>query len=343
MFGRAHRVWFPPIAATLLAGVALVLPMKAEVLVEGIAAQVGTDIVLASEVLQAAAEPTALARREGATSGDISRIRAEILDRMIERALIQQVVERAELQASEAEIDEAIAGIAAENDLSYQDMRAAVESQGMPWSFYRNRIRSEIENRKVMNGMVATKVRVTDEEVRELYEERLGTQPQSGEEFFLRHILITVSPERPALVACSLARTARGRVVGGEPFEEVASEVSEANPEYGGSTGWIHQREMAGWMSDTVMDMDDGQISGVVETPFGCNVLQVVDRRSYEPVSFEDARETLYDRVFAEKMQVEYAKFIEQLRSNTYIERKGLFADEVTPLPPIAAEGEESF
>lgn len=343
MVRRAHCVRFPPLALALVLGIAGAPAAHGEVLVEGIAAQVGTDIVLASEVLQAAAEPTARARREGAGAADISRLRAEILDRMIERALIRQVVERAELQATEQEIDDAIAAIASENGLSYEDMQQAVESQGMPWSFYRDRIRGELESRKVMNGMVAAKVRVSEEEVRELYDERLGSQPETGDEFYLRHILVTVNPERPAAVACSLVRTARGRVVAGESFEDVAAETSEANPEYGGSTGWIHQREMAPWMSDAVMGMDDGQLSGIIETPFGCNVLLVVDRRSYERVTFEAARETLYDRVFAEKMQVEYTKFIEELRSNTYIERKGLFEDEVTPLPPIASEGEDTL
>ena len=45
------------------------------------------------------------------------------------------------------------------------------------------------------------------------------------------------------------------------------------------------------------------------------------------------------ERVFAEKMQVEYTKFIEDLRENTYIQRTDIFVDQGTALPAISSQG----
>jgi hypothetical protein len=64
----------------------------------------------------------------------------------------------------------------------------------------------------------------------------------------------------------------------------------------------------------------------VIETEFGCNVLEVVQRRPYEPRSYEQAREQVYQRLFQERMQREYLKFMDKLREQTYVERKGIFA-----------------
>ena len=73
-------------------------------------------------------------------------------------------------------------------------------------------------------------------------------------------------------------------------------------------------------------------------TDFGCNVLQVVDRRPYQPKGFDEVKEQLHQRMFAERMQKEYLKFMDKLREQTYIERKGIFAQ----TSPVGAGGGSS-
>ena len=70
---------------------------------------------------------------QGASEREIATLRAEVLERMIERALIRQVVRRAELDATEAEIDNAIQSIAQENGLSVEQLKRSVEDQGLPF------------------------------------------------------------------------------------------------------------------------------------------------------------------------------------------------------------------
>jgi hypothetical protein len=73
--------------------------------------------------------------------------------------------------------------------------------------------------------------------------------------------------------------------------------------------------------------LSDGQISDVIELPFGCSLLKLVERRVYEPVSYEDAHEELSMAVYQKHLEVEFREWMEELRDNTYIERKGHFAD----------------
>jgi len=322
-----------PLAPSLCLALCLLLPapsVAGEELVDGIAAQVGTDIVLISEVNHSA-EPM-LERLKGrkVSEEDVARLRAEILDRMIERALVRQVVRRSELTASDAEVEDAIARIAQENQLSVDELRKSVEAQGMSYDHYKDRIRDEIEHSKVVNGMVASKVHVEEKEIRALYEEQLGDQPSGGEEFLIRHILVTFpeksSPEQRR-AACDKVRGALERIRAGADFQTVAREVSETHPEDGGTVGWVHESALASWMKDTVEALQPGQVSDVIEMPFGCNLLQVAERRPFQHVSYEEARPLLRRRLWSQHMEKEYAKFIDQLREQTYIERKGIYAD----------------
>ena len=301
----------------------------AEEIVDGIAAQVGSEIVLISDVYQIAEPPERRLREQGATDKDIAMLRAEILERMIERALIRQVVRRAELDATEAEVDNAIESIASENGLSVEQLKESVEAQGLPFETYRERIRGEIEQAKVINGMIGARVRVEEKDIRALYDEEYGDQPAGGMEVHLRHILVPFDSEDPAARrrACDQTRKALLRIRGGEPFQDVAAEVSTMNPEKGGDIGWFHASSLAPWMTDAIDPLPDGGTSDVIEMPFGCNLLQVVEKRLYEQITYESARAGLADYLYQKRLGEEYSEFIEELREQTYIERKGIFAD----------------
>lgn len=302
---------------------------RAQELLDGIAAQVGSEVVLISDVNQVARPALRGIEAQGASERDVAMLKAEVLERMIERALIRQIVRRAELEATDAEVDQAIGAIASENGLDVEQLRESVEAQGLPFEAYRQRIKEEIEHSKVMNGMVGSRVRIEEEEVRALYAEEYSNQPESGEEVRIRHILVSADPGRPESVerACARVSQAAERVRAGEPFPQVAADVSEVNPKQGGEFGWVHRRFLAAWMGPIVDAMQPGEVSDVIPMEFGCNLMQLVDRRTYDPVDYEEVRGQLRRRLFSQRMEKHYKDFIEELRSNTYIERKGVFAE----------------
>ncbi len=337
-----------PLAAVLLLAVALAGSARAERLLDGIAAQVGSEVVLVSDVRELAAPTEARARAQGASGEDIRQLYVEVLEQMIERALVQQVVKRAEINASDLEVDEAIANIARDNQISPEKLRETVEAQGMPYALYRERIRSEIEHARVISDLVASKVRVEESEVKALYDEQLAAQPEGGEEFFVRAIVVTPQGDAPdaLAVACGQVDVAHARISAGETFEAVAGEVSEANPEGGGAQGWVHESELASWMRGPVAALPAGGVSGRIDADFGCGLVKLVERRAFVPLSFEQAQERLSRRIFDERMGVEYKKMIERLRAQTYIERKGIFGEpeaRARPQAKSAADPEPGF
>jgi peptidyl-prolyl cis-trans isomerase SurA len=331
--------WF--VAGLVFATAAPPKPSHAtEELIDGIAAQVGAHIVLVSEVMAKVAETETRMIEAGAPQSEVFKLRADGLERMIEQKILENEVQRLELGVSDSEIDEVISVLAAENNITVGQLNDSVKSQGMTMEQYRSEIRSKIEQRKVMTQALQPKVNIEEGEVRQLFEERFSDQPAGGIQVHLRHLLIPVSPTRDIFVACEEAKTSAARISAGEPFELVATEMSVVSPANGGDIGWVHLESLAGWMSDLIVNLQPGEVSEISQQSFGCNILKLVERNRYEPVTFEQARPSLEQALYSRKMEVEYASWMDELREHTYIKRRGYFAD-AARFDPIEPESSD--
>lgn len=294
-------------------------------LVDGIAAQVGTEIVLVSDVHRIADPIEAKIREQGAADADIALLHSDVLDKLVERKMISLLAKRMEIEATDFEIDDAIAGIARENRLDAEGLKKSVESQGLSFDAYRKRIAEEIVQQKVLSGMVRSRVKVEDAQVRKLYDQRYGAMPAGSDELHLVHMAAGAEDGKPKSVAAACDKVRRGlaRVRAGENFENVAIQVSQASPDL----GWLPVGALAPWMQEAAAGLEPGQVSGVIELPVGCAVVQLVERRKVEALSFEQAKPQLQELMMDQAFQEEYVRFVERLKKQTYVERKGAFAD----------------
>ena len=299
------------------------------VLIDGIAAQIDGRIVLVSEVMRSVRPQEEAMRRAGAPEQEIAKLRADALERLIESRLVEKVVEDSNSKASDEEIARTIEGIAKENGLTVEQLYASVVFHGLTVEEYRRQIKHDFERRNLVQGMLGSRVKVEDEEVEALYAERYGKRQESGESVHVRQILRAYggASQRTQEAACAEVTLARDRVAGGEPFEKVAAQISEAAPRDGGDIGWLPLASVAPWMSQALTGLPDGGISDVLVLPFGCSLLQLVERRVLEPVSFEQAKDALSRELWERKLEYEYHTWIEELRGHSYIERHGYFAD----------------
>ena len=314
---------------TLSCGLLAYPALADEVLVDGIAAQVGADIVLVSEVLRIVEPGERQMRQQGLPQNQIAKLRAEGLETMIEWRLIEKIVRDADLYASDAEVDGTIEAIANENGLSMDQLRRSVVTQDMSYEDYRQQIKRELERRKVINAMVSSRVTIDDSQIRELFEQRFGNQPDGGNQVHLRQILVLAAKEldRTLAQSCELAEEIRAKIAKGESFEVLAREHSAAAPQHGGDIGWLHEDSLADWMNGEISKLDDGGVTPVLFLPFGCTILKLVERQSYQIITFEVAKAALGQEVFEDAVAEEYRVWMEEIRDATFIERRGYFAD----------------
>jgi peptidyl-prolyl cis-trans isomerase SurA len=300
-----------------------------EEVVDGIAAQVGSDIVLISEVKRASQSLEAQMVAAGAPESEIAKVRAAALEQLIEGRLLARVVKQSELRATDSEVDDAIAGIAKENGLSLDQLKASVTSHDISYKEYRDQIRQELERRKVVQSLVSAKVRVEPDDLKRLYAEQYSNQPPGGQTFHVRQIIVVFGEDvgRSQAQACEIVKLAATRIHEGVAFEDLAKEISAVAPQDGGDIGWIHENSMAPWMKEALAPLEPGGVTGVLELPFGCSLMKLVERRDWTPVTFEAAKPALEQQAFERKLNEEYRKWMNQMREKTFIERRGYFAE----------------
>ncbi|MBW2295224.1 MAG: SurA N-terminal domain-containing protein [Deltaproteobacteria bacterium] len=107
------------LAASAVIALALGASASAEeILVDGVAAQVGDQIVLASEIEEIARPIIERMRAAGVPESEFLQMRKDALERLIESKLIEGVVQQLELGATKSEIDNAIAsGLPAQDQI----------------------------------------------------------------------------------------------------------------------------------------------------------------------------------------------------------------------------------
>ena len=154
-------------------------------------------------------------------------------------------------------------------------------------------------------------------------------QPEEGTALHLRQILMVGGEQGdPFSVAevCAAVRKARSEIRSSREFSEFASRYSVVAPETGGDLGWMHLDELAPYMGELVEGLEAGEVSRVMELPVGCTIVQLVEKREFKPVSLEEATEKLTNQLYEMKLRDEYRAWMEELRENTFIERRGYFA-----------------
>jgi peptidyl-prolyl cis-trans isomerase SurA len=311
------------LALTLL--VLLFLPGRAPAeLVDGIAAIVDDDVILISEVESAAAG--VLLRLE-VERGPVPRevrmqIMAQALQALIDGKLIADAATRLGLEATEAEIDEAIAGIAREEGIAVDELYAAAARQGLEAESYREKLREEITRMKVVSTVAQSRVEITDEEIQNVFDERYrGIEP--GLRVRGRHILLPWPPEATSEdreVVHAKALEIRQEALDGKDFGGLARVWSQAPTAFDGGLTVFKEGEVAPELEPYVFGMKVGDVSPPVHTRHGVNLIKVLERFDPSQIELADVRASIQTELLQRETDEEFRPWVEELRENRYIE-----------------------
>ena len=128
-------------------------------------------------------------------------------------------------------------------------------------------------------------------------EQRYAAAPEH--ELLVRHLVVLSERWEPAAARATARERAEAglaRIRGGEPFETVVAEVSE-EPGAAARGGLLRPGQRGTWVEEfwtAATGLQEGEVSSVVESPFGFHVLRLEERRI---LPFSDARPSVVRRV----------------------------------------------
>lgn len=208
-------------------------------------------------------------------------LRQQVLDQMVtERAQVQAAKE-AGIQVDDAELEQALIRVAANQKMTPQQMRQTVEKDGVTWLEFREEIRNQMMIARVREREVDAKINVSPGEV----DNFLANQGAAGtgEEVHIAHIVIRIpegaSPEtlnKLRMKAVSIDEQARA----GRDFAQLAATYSESNDALqGGDLGFRPVDSLPQVMSSAIANLKPGQVSDVVRSPSGFHIVKLISRK----------------------------------------------------------------
>jgi peptidyl-prolyl cis-trans isomerase SurA len=247
-----------------------------------IVAIVNQELVTAGEVDGRVQRVLAEVARSGARPPAEAQLRKEVLDVLIDERVIIGYARESGVRVEEPEIDRAVQSVAAQNQLTPEQLRERLAAEGTDFARFRTSLRDQMMIERVREREVYGRIRVSDEDV----EKYLQAQRQAlaaDANINLAQILVTV-PEGAddATVAARKARidAALARVKAGEDFAAVAREVSEdGNRDKGGEIGPRAPSRLPDLFVEATRGLAQGELTPQpVRSGAGFHVLKVLQK-----------------------------------------------------------------
>ncbi len=204
-------------------------------------------------------------------------LRKQVLQHLIDVDLQLQLAKQNDISVDSSDLNDAIAKIAANNNLSVTQLREEINKQGLNWQTYRENLRKEIVISRLQQRAIGKDISVTPEQV-EAYLKTTQLD-KTQQTYFLQNIVIPL-PEEPTTQQLNKARQKAKdlmiKIKKGDDFSRLA--IAESSGEFaleGGDLGERHIAELPDVFAKEVVKMKIGEVRGPLRTGNGYQLIKL--------------------------------------------------------------------
>lgn len=262
--------------------------------VDGIAAVVNKQVITLKQVNVEVAEAEQSLRSQDIPIPERSILQRQVLQRMILEELQRQEADRLGIHVSDAQLQRGVETIAERNNISLDELRAAILETGAVWERYLEAVREEIRFDILRQRQVDSTINISDAEVDAFLRNQgsslrlpgvsapaAAPQPQMAPRVLgLAQILVAV-PERAAAAEVARlqdrAEELLAQLRAGADFAGLAASSSDGPQALEG--GVLGVRPVEGWPDlfvEATRGLQAGQVSGVFRSGQGFHILKVL-------------------------------------------------------------------
>ena len=331
----SNRLRHAIVAVVILAALVVGVRPQAAEIVEQVLVKVNGEILTKTEL---EARQVAALRQLGAIDDDpagvklrerLNQVTPELIVAIVDEMLIVQRGRELGYKLGDEQFQSVLDGIKKDNNItSEEQFQAALKQESMTMEDLRKNIERSMISSRVQQNEMTGRVAVSEEETRRYYDSHVGefTTPQT---VTLREIFVSVPGDGTIVnvaedeTARTKAETIRQRVVAGESFEKLAADLSDApSRANAGLIGPLGLDDLTPELRRRIEAMKLGEVSGLLRSPKGYQILKLDSSTPAQILPFEKAREQISTRIFTDKQGAELQKFLERLRAQAIIEWK---------------------
>ena len=293
---------------------------QAEV-IERVAAVVNDEAVMLSSLRRRAApyleQLVADADSQSERTSRIKQLYKRLLQQLVDEELVEQAARKAHISVTSTDTEQAIENVRKQNSMTEDAFWQAVRGQGFTEKQYREDVRKQLLRLKVVNQRIRGHVNVTEQTVREAYDDRVR-DARRAQKFHAEHLLVALAPD------ASATEVARALKEAGELRAQLTVEnfSSIAGQRGGGDLGWLDQGDLPEVLEETLLGLSEGEISAPVRGPSGVHIFLLRERQSGAAAlpPFDQMHAEIQRDLMDKAMQRQEEMFIKGLRRDAVIQ-----------------------
>ena len=243
---------------------------------------VDEDIILSSEVRDRVQQVQATLEQRGMAVPEMSILMSETLDRLILESIQLQLAERYGIKIPDAQLDQALQRMAAQNGMNMSQFRDTLQANGQSYIQMREAIRDELAIQRVQQGSVMRDIAITDREIENFMTTEEGKELMQPEYRVIQALLsvskndnVSQRKKKEDFVNDLLAS-----ILSGTPFIEAVQKTDPFGFS-GGDLGWRKESEIPRQFVDLVKTLKPGQ-TGKVSSSSGFHLVYLAEARGIE-------------------------------------------------------------
>lgn len=275
---------------------------------DSIVAVVNDDVIVASELEHKIALVIPEIKGRGMEPPPRPDLERQVLERMILERLQIQKAKEAGIEISDATLTQAIADIAARNRMTPEQLRAALESEGVQYQDFAADTRLKLITNRLQAREVVSNIKVTEQEVDRFLKREAGRLIERSA-VKLSHILVAVSEKASAKTVAKAETKVKDliqRLNGGADFAQLAMRFSNGRRALeGGDIGWFTMDRVPTLAQEPARTLIKGEYTAPLRDASGYHILKLTDLKGPGPnvVDQTNARHILIrtDQVISDK------------------------------------------
>lgn len=248
--------------------------------IDRIVAVVDEDVILQSELDRAVRNITTQYAGRDVQLPPPDVLRRQVLERLVLTKLQVLRAESSGIRVTDEEVDAAIGRIAAQNQISLDQLRQQLARDGQNFGEFRNSIREELLMQRLRQSFGQSRISVSEAEV----DAALAAQAGTSVQYRLANLLVALpdgaTPEQIATGQSKIDGIKALIDKGEMDFAAAAARYSDGpNALEGGDLGWRTLDEIPPAFASTIREMQAGQMIGPVRGSSGFQLLKLVETR----------------------------------------------------------------
>ena len=232
------------------------------------------------------------------------KYKREALDQLIEREVLWQAAQAADVKVADEEVKAAVKAAAAQFKTA-DGFKRKLDAMGLDERGYADYVRREIAGARYLLDVSKDEPVISEADIQTVYEQNKSETFTKPEMVRARHILLRAETARTPEARAEIRKKIEdllAQVRAGADFAELARQHSDdRTAEEGGDLGEFPRGRMVKPFEDVAFSMQPGDISGVVESRFGFHIIKLEGRSPAKVMTLDEAREPIRMRLSAER------------------------------------------